>query len=71
MKTLFKNVILVICLLFTANILKSQSISDILSNTDLNYFQIQEQLHSNKAILDSASERELKHYKPLKIKTMT
>ena len=40
----------------------SQSLGEIFNNPDLNYFQIQEQINNNKALLDSANEKELKFY---------
>ena len=62
MKTIYKSLTLGISLMLISTHSNSQSLGEILNNPDLNYFQIQEQINNNKALLDSANEKELKSY---------
>lgn len=48
-------------LLLSTYTAKSQSISEIISNPELNYFQIQEQITNKRNSGDSLTEREQKH----------
>ncbi len=62
MKILSKFSTAIFILLLISSISKAQSLSDIINNPDLNFFQIQEQINNNKAVLDSADESLQKRY---------
>jgi len=58
-----KYLFIILSLLLAINVSKARSLSEIISNPDLNYFQMLEQVEENKAtLLDNADEGVQKRY---------
>ena len=58
MKNIIKTIIGIFFIIISVQSIQAQSLADIISNPDLNYFQIQEQIHDNKSeVLSNAEDR--------------
>ncbi len=56
------RIIAILITLFITNSLFSQKLTEIISNPDLNYFQIQEQIRNSKSLFDNTDVRVSKRY---------